>query len=263
MRWSKKAKEVLTTFAANPRSTSKGVVVPTTKTVKSQVARLTKQVKKLNKVSYDQVTLRMGNSQAFVQAPYYVYNCTNGMNTWGPIFGSDATDIAAVQKMYVNSYKFDVRLTQSSEPDLIFYIAFVVSLKDQANDAQTWLNSTTGALVLTPGIHYEALGNDGRVMMNTKYFNIHSQKRFYLGGRPNDQSAPAVKDLSFTIKPKQKLVENPGGNIFGTISGRNGLAFPRDPSQNYFFILFNDNAGADFENNFVNMSGLAQVAIPS
>ena len=55
-----------------------------------------------------------------------------------------------------------------------------------------------------------------------------------MGGRVGDQSAPALKDLSFTIVPKQRLVENPGGNIFGTISGRNGLPFPRDPSQNYF-----------------------------
>ena len=96
------------------------------------------------------------------------------MNTWGPIFGNDASDIADTQKMYVNSYKFDVRLTQASEADLTLYSGFVVSLKDQANDSQTWLNSTTGALVLTPGVHYEALGNDGRVMMNKKYFNIHS-----------------------------------------------------------------------------------------
>ena len=50
-------------------------------------------------------------------------------------------------------------------------------------------------------------------MMNKKYFNIHSYKRFYMGGRVGDQSAPALKDLSFTIVPKQRLVENPGGNI--------------------------------------------------
>ena len=79
------------------------------------------------------------------------------MNTWGPIFGNDASDIADTQKMYVNSYKFDVRLTQASEADLTLYSGFVVSLKDQANDSQTWLNSTTGALVLTPGVHYEPL----------------------------------------------------------------------------------------------------------
>ena len=50
-----------------------------------EVAKLKAAVKKLNAVSYDKVTLRMGNSQAFVQNPYYVYNITNGMNTWGPI----------------------------------------------------------------------------------------------------------------------------------------------------------------------------------
>ena len=30
-------------------------------------------------------------------------------------------------------------------------------------------------------------------MMNKKYFNIHSYKRFYMGGRVGDQSAPALK----------------------------------------------------------------------
>ena len=43
------------------------------------------------------------------------------MNTWGPIFSNDASDIADTQKMYVNSYKFDVRLTQASEADLTLY----------------------------------------------------------------------------------------------------------------------------------------------
>jgi len=228
-----------------------------------EVVKLKAAVKKLNAVSYDKVALRMGNSQAFVQNPYYVYNITNGMNTWGPIFGSDSSDLTNVQKMYVNSYKLDVRLNQGSEPDLTYYTAFIVSLKDQSNDVQTWLNSTTGALVMTPGIHYTDLGTDGRVLMNKKYFNIHAFKRFYMGGRPGDQSAPACKDISFTIKPKQRTIENPGGNIFGTISGRNGLAFPRDPSQNYFFILFNDNSGIDFENNLLHISGLCQCAIPS
>jgi len=234
-----------------------------TASITKKVATIAAAVKKLNAVSYDKVQLQMGSTIQGVSAPYYVYNMTNGMNTWGPIFGTDSADLTNVQKMYVNSYKMDVRLFQASEPDAILYSAFIVSLKDQANDAQTWLNSSTGALVLTPGIHYQPLGNDGRVLMNKKYFNIHSYKRFYMGGRPGDQSAPVIKDMSFTVVPKQRLVENPGGNIFGTISGRNGLPFPRDPSQNYFFVLFNDNSTLDFENNNIHITGLCQAAIPS
>lgn len=228
------------------------------------VAKLSAQVRKLNTVAYDKVSLKMGFvNNVNVTQPYYVYNITNGMNTWAPTWGTDAADLSNVQKMYVNSYKLDVRLSQANEPDLTYYTAFVVSLKDQANDVQTWLNGSTGSLVLTPDVHYTPIATDGRVLMNPKYFNIHSYKRFYMGGRAGDQSAPVLKDMSFTIVPKQKKIENPGGNIFGSISGRNGLAFPRDPSQNYFLILFNDNNAIDFQDNTICIGGIASVAIPS
>jgi len=234
-----------------------------TASITKKVAAMAATLKKLNAVSYDKVTLAMGTAVQNVSNPYYVYNITNGLNTWGAIFGSDSNDLANVQKMYVNSYKFDARLVQANEPDRTLYTAFIVSLKDQANDTQTWLNSSTGALVLTPGVHYQTLSGDGKVLMNKKYFNIHSYKRFAMGGRVGDQSVPDTRDLSFTIRPKQRLIENPGGNIFGSISGRNGLPYPRDPSQNYFFILFNDNSALDFQDNIISLGGLAQVAIPS
>lgn len=245
-----------------PRKSTKSEKTKT-KSMTAVLKKVQAQVKKLNAVSYDKVTLAMGTAIASVSSPYYVYNITNGLNTWGPIFGSDSADLSNVQRMYVNSYKFDARLVQGSEADRTLYTGFIVSLKDQANDNQTWLNSSTGALVLTPGIHYQELASSGKVLMNQKYFNIHSYKRFTMGGRPGDQSTPDTKDLSFTIVPKQRLIENPGGNIFGSISGRNGLPFPRDPSQNYFFILFNDNSAVDFQDNVMSMGGLCQVAIPS
>lgn len=232
--------------------------------VVKKVATLVKAVKKLNTISYDKVALKMGATGLVnMSAPYYCYNITNGLNTWSPTWGTDASDLADVSKIYVNSYKLDVRVVQGTEPDLTFYTAFVVSLKDQANDSQTWLNSSTGALVLSPDVHYATIQSNGRVLMNPKYFNIHHYKRFYMGGRAGDQSAPVHRDMSFTIVPKNKKIENPGGNIFGAVSGRNGLEFPRDPSQNYFLVMFNDNSALDFENNNIIIGGIANVAIPS
>jgi len=233
------------------------------KTVAKKVASLVKQVKKLNTISYDKVSLKMGATGLVnMAAPYYVYNITNGLNTWAPTWGDNAADLANVSKMYVNSYKLDCRVVQGTESDLTFYTAFIVSLKDQANDDNTW-SPSTGALVLSPDVHYADIATNGRTLMNPKYFNIHAYKRFYMGGREGDQSAPVHRDMSFTIVPKQKKIENPGGNIFGSISGRNGLPFPRDPSQNYFLVMFNDNSAIDFQWNNIIIGGIANVAIPS
>jgi len=264
MRWSPKAKEILTKFAKSPRQTAKGVSVPTTKAVKAQVAKLTKQVKKLNTISYDKHSLIMGQANGTnVLQPYYQYALCNGMNTWGPTFGANAEDFENVNKMYVNSYTLDVRLTQAAEADRIFYTAFIVSLKDEAADASTF-DPLDGKLVMVDNIHFRNLGNQGRVLMNTKMFNIHAMKRFTMGGRAGDQSTPETRDLSFKIVPKEKLIINTRGNIFGSAaSPNNGLTYPKNPSQNYFFLLFNDDSLADLAANQIYIGGLAHVAIPS
>lgn len=264
MRWSPKAKEVLTKFAKSPRQTAQGVSVPSTKTVKAQVAKLTKQVKKLNTISYDKAHLVMGvNNGPNVLQPYYQYALCNGMNTWPTAFGLNAADLADVQKMYVNSYTMDVRLVQAGESDRIFYTAFVVSLKDEAADAST-LDPLDGKLVLQDGLHFQNMGTNGRVLVNPKMFNIHYMKRFSMGGRVGDQSTPETKNLHFKIVPKEKLIVNTRGNIFGSAaSPNNGLTYPKNPSQNYFFLLFNDDSLADLAANQIYIGGLASVAIPS
>jgi len=255
-RVSTKAKAVMASFI-------KAVKKPST-TVATKVATLTRQVKKLNKISYDKHTLVMGtNADTNVLQPYYQYAVCNGMNTWPAVFGANTADLADVQKMYVNSYKLDVRLTQGNEVDRIFYSAFIVSLKDEAADASTF-DPLDGKLVLQDSLHYQPVGSNGRVMLNPKMFNIHSYKRFTMGGRAGDQSTPETRDLSFTIVPKEKLVVNTRGNIFGSAaSPNNGLTYPKNPSQNYFFLLFNDDTLADLAANRIWIGGLCNVAIPS
>jgi len=230
-----------------------------TPTVATKVATLVKQVKKLNKISYDRVTMVMTQgANLAVTKPYFIANLCGQMSTWAPTFGSNDADVNNADKVYINSYKWDVRLSQGSEADRIYYSYFLISLKDQANDSSTF-DPATGGLQLVDGTHFRTLSTDGRVLLNPKFFNIHRYKRFTMGGRPGDQSAPETRDLSFTIVPKQKLITNPRGNVFGNAAH----SFPRDPSQNYFFILFNDDSGADLQVNTISIGGLASVAVPS
>lgn len=232
---------------------------PKKTSVVKTVATLSRQVKKLNKVSYDKVNFRIAeDAEVALTLPYYQFHINRLTNSWTPVFGYDTADIDEVNKVYVNSYKMDMRVSQASEADLIYYTAFVVSLKDQGADATTF-DPATGNLTLASGPHYTTLGGNGKVLLNPAFFNIHSYKRFYMGGRSGDQSAPALRDLSFTIVPKQKLITNLRGNVFGV----GGLSFPKDPSQNYYILLFNDDSGGDLQVNRINVSGLASCAIPS
>jgi len=229
------------------------------KSVSKKVTDLVRTVKKLTSISYDKIQMQLlPSSYASVTQPYYQYHVNNLTSNWTPIFGYDTADISAANKMYVNSYKVDARLTQDSEADLIWYTMFVVSLKDDGADSTTF-DPATGQLTLTDNIHYNRAPTNGKVIVNPRFFNIHKYKRFYMGGRSGDQSAPVTRDLSFTIVPKQKLVTNPKGNIFNATSG---LAFPKDPSKNYYFLLFNDDLGTDLQVNKIVLGGIANIAVP-
>jgi hypothetical protein len=228
------------------------------KSMTKKVTALARTVKKLATVSYDKVNMSLVTSSVGVVQPYYQYHINNIMSSWTPVFGYDAGDLSDVNKCYVNSYKIDARISQGSEADQIYYSMFVVSLKDDAADSTTF-DPATGALNLASGTHYTTLGANGKVLINPRMFNIHSYKRFYMGGRAGDQSAPCLRDVSFTIVPKQKLITNPKGNIFGI----GGLSFPKDPSKNYYLLLFNDDSGADFQVNTITVGGLASCAIPN
>lgn len=249
----------VTRRSAPTKKTSVKRRAPAKKSVTKKVTALAKQVKKLTTISYDKVAMKtIEQAYSSIVQPYYQYHINNLMQSWTPIFGYDSNDFSAVNKVYVNSYKVDARILQGSEADAIWYTAFVVSLKDDAADSTTF-DPATGQLTLTSGTHYTTLGGNGKVLINPRMFNIHSYKRFYMGGRAGDQSAPVVRDLSFTIVPKQKLITNPKGNVFGT----GGLQFPKDPSKNYYMLLFNDDLGSDLQTNNITIGAVANMAIPN
>jgi len=229
-----------------------------TASVAKKVSTLTRTVKKLTQISYDKLALAgTPKYNDNVVQPYYQYHVESLMNSWTPVWGLDSADIQNVNKLYINSYNFDMRLRQDNEADQIYYSMFFVSLKDQGADSTTF-DPATGTLTLAAGIHYYASDN-GRVLLNPRFFNIHKYRRFYMGGRPGDQSAPWLRDLSFKFTPKKRLIENPKGNVFGL----SGLSFPKDPSQNHFVLLFNDDAGGDLQTNKINIHNLVSAAIPN
>lgn len=246
-----------------PKPVTKKPTVSKTRKIRrpiTEVDKLRAQVKKLTKVSYDRVQMKgLGTTNQGIVSPYFIYHLNSQMSSWTPVFGYDANDFSNVNKIYVNSYKVDARLTQDNEGDLIWYTMFVVSLKDDAADSTTF-DPATGALTLTSDTHYTVLGAQGKALINPRMFNIHAYKRFSMGGRAGDQSNPVQRDLSFTIVPKDKQITNPRGNIF---AGVGSLSFPKDPSKNYYMILFNDDSAVDLATNKITINLIADMAIPN
>jgi len=219
-------------------------------TVAKKVATLARQVKKLNKVSYEDLhTASVPAVGENLTASYNVWNLSrlHPDSTYAiPVFGKTPTEISELNKAYLNSKDIYVSIRQASEPNLVRMSMFLVSLKDQGATT-TVFDPASRQLVLTGGKEYtEPSQAKEQIILNPKTFNIHAVRRFTMG---YEGSAGPMADtysqrrFKFTIKPKQKLIENPVGNVFNTST----FASPTDPSQNYFLVIFNDNAIIDLE----------------
>lgn len=243
MRMTKGAKSTIGKFAKALKAIPK-------KSLTTKVATLQKQVATLKKVSYETCSTYSTIATGF--------NLTADYNTWNlsrlypnssysaPIFGTSATEISEVNKAYLNSKDIYVSVRQASEPNFVRMSMFLVSLKDQAATTTLW-DPASRQLVLTGGTDYVLpLPATEQALLNPKSFTIHAVKRFTMGteGAAGPMADTyAQRRFKFTIKPKQKLITNPVGNVFN-----NSLfSSPMDPSQNYFIILFNDNASLDLE----------------
>jgi hypothetical protein len=195
-----------------------------------------------------------------VTTPYFSALVSGALNTMSPLWGYSSADVANVDKAYLNSKDVYVSVRQNNEPNLIRYTMFVVSLKDAGADSTTF-DPLTGALTLANGTHYTNIVSD-QVRISPRFFNIHATRRFTMGYEGT--AGPTADTFSerrfvFKLKPKQKLIINPKGNVFGNAS----FTFPKDPSQNFWVLLFNDNVGADLENNKVDINTVDHFAIPS
>lgn len=232
-------------------------------TVAKKVASLTRQVKKLNKVSYDKVaTISQYAAGDNLTASYNAYNCSRLYNYCFPVFGTVAADIAEVNKAYLNSKDIFVSIRQNNEPNLVRMSMFLVSLKDQGATT-TLFDPASRQLVLTSGSEYTPNATYAeQIMLNPKEFTIHATRRFtmgYEGGAGPMADTFAQRRFKFSVKPKQKLIENPVGNVFNNSS----FGSPIDPSQNYFIVIFNDNSVVDLEYPKVDITVHDHWAIPS
>lgn len=234
-------------------------------TIAKKVASLSKAVSKLNKISYDKTTLSglysgitlgtLATSSAPAQFQLIL------PSVGAPIWGNDTADLSTTNKAYLNSVNVKMSIRQNNEPDLINYTVFLVSLKDEINDPAVF-NPSTGGLTLTSGIHYVNWGsaNASQVMLSPRAFNVHKTWRTFTGGKVGGQTTqPAIRSHDFSFVPKKKLYENPLGNLFFNSS----YGTPKDPSQCYYLLAFNDNATVDTENPLADVAILMNWAVPA
>jgi hypothetical protein len=211
--------------------------------------KLQAAVKKLNTVSYDKIDMVVLNANAAAPAsPYVGYNISASMASMAPVWGYAIADIANANKAWLNNMKIQVSIAQNNERDLIRYSMFVCSLKDAGADASTFDPATGSLPALIEGTHYVYGGFADQVLMSPAFFNVHATRRFnfgYADGVYPTADSRSVRRFTFNVKPSKKLITNPKGNVFQNAQ----FNFPKDPSQNYFVLLFNDNSQIDLQSN--------------
>lgn len=256
MRMSTGSKKVVAKFAK-----AMGVAKPKT-TLTKKVATLTKQVSKLNKVAYDKLPMAYSYENVTLGtlvasgAPAQFQLVAPFVSV--PVWGSDTGDFNGANKAYLNKVTVKLAIRQNTEPDLINYTVYLVSLKDEMNDPAHF-NSFTGALTLTNGVHYTQWGSQRaqQTMLSTRAFNIHKTVRTYTGNYGVGNTTPPLRNIDMSFIPKKKLYENPLGNIFGNSQ----YATPKDPSQCYYILIFNDNATGDGQSPHADVAMLADWSI--
>lgn len=180
------------------------------------------------------------NGGGTLSSQFNQWNLTN-FSALTPVFGTAADDLTANAVRHVG-VGVDCILDSNTEVDTINYTVYVVSLKD---DAAGILDYSGGTLSLSQDVHYTF--NAGMALLNRKFFKVHKTWRWTSGnlGAPKTQSSANGAQVWYRRKFfRLKIgtqVRNPAGNW-------NALACPRDPSQNYFLLMFNDNSALDLEN---------------
>lgn len=227
---------------------------------KYNVGVLAKKVKKIQReMTKKRIPLYLMNNGASITSnltqPYTIQKlCKFSDDT--PIFGTDANDLEGSKVLFKSiTLKINVDLENLSETEeeTTRIEMFIVSLKDEANDI---FNVANGDITLTSGIHYWQFGptgvpNGGYAYLNKKYFNIIKHKRFQLtnygaslavSGAQNEYGSNWHYDCKIPIN---KVINAPMSN--STNQTWKTLACPRDPSENYYVIWFNDNFTTDGE----------------
>lgn len=170
------------------------------------------------------------------------------------VFGTDGDDTED-NKIIHSSVGMDIEITLentlNNEESTTRFTTFLVSLKDNIGSA---FNPSSGALSLTPDIHYYQQAG-GQCLLNKKCFNIHKIKRFTLTNYDTALTASAAQSQYGTVQrwywklPIGKVIQNPTGSW-------DQLGTGLDPSKTYYILVFNDNSTLDLENPVFRMSAI-------
>lgn len=213
-----------------------------------KLARSVRKVRRLVNIKVQRLNLH-ANYEFTVSEGAALFNAVPLCNyaSQNLLFGTAADDLTNNSVRHIST-SIDCLVEANTEPDNINFTVFIVSLKDEA---ASLLDLSNGYITgLTNGLHY--VKNDGLVMVNPKYFHIHKAKRFTTGNFTaalTSGAAVGAKGLCrfFWKQRIMKTVKNPAGNWRDLVS-------PRDPSQNYYMIFFNNNSALDLENPQVQMN---------
>lgn len=224
---------------------------------KTGIKTLAKKVKSIQKeVGRKRVPLYLTNSSASItsniQSPLTVQKLCKFSDD-NPIFGTDANDLLG-SKVFLKSITLkmnvDLENVSETEEESQHIEMFIVQLKDVANDI---FSAVSGDITLTPNVHYWQFGgvNAGYTYLNTKYFRILKHKRFMLtnyGAGLGSSAAQNLDGTNFRYDCKLNInqtIRAPMSN--STDQSWKSLVCPRDPSQNYYVLWFNDNSPLDGE----------------
>jgi hypothetical protein len=235
----------------------------------AELAKLKRQVSRLTRVAINKIQYQYEFSQNMTNvagtAAYDARNLVKFSN-WTRIFGTDADDEVnkqAVIKSITGRWQM-----ATNEPDNRTYSIWIVSLKDNASELLTAGTGELGALV--QGTHY--IGDSDRVLLNLKFFNVHYHRVRHAGILPANKAAVgtagAIQNISTVGEDMQQL------GRFSIRCGKSGMRvlnpkgdwkagiYPRDPSQNYYFINFwSGDSSTDLEYPGMYVNTLAQVEV--
>jgi len=232
---------------------------------KSAITDLYKKTKKIQKelTKKRQYIYTVNNSQSIttnISSPYTIQKlCKFSDDT--AIFGTDPNDLLGSKvllKSMTLKINVDLENLSETEEETTRVEMFIVSLKDNANDI---FNPSNGDIALTSNIHYWQFGptgvvNGGYAYLNKKYFNIHHHKRFQLtnyGASMANSGAQNENGSNWHYDCKLKMNHVISANMSNVADQSwKTLVCPRDPSQNYYIIWFNDNLTVDGESPRVN-----------
>lgn len=231
---------------------------------KTSVVALSKAVSKIKrKLAQTYETMFLQNRG--IVFPVQDYTSINVMNynNCRSIFGTSGNDYAVCNKWRHKSTKMDFLITLGDETTNIDYSFFLVSIKDSASASY---DKSTGAIVLTEGLHYAVNenvtpDNPGQTFINPKVFNIHKMKRFTIGnnnepvGTSTATGPTSLKRFGWKLKI-DKIISNPIGNV-------SALNVSQDPSSQYYVLLFNNNVAADSEENNVQFNMVHTIEVPN